>query len=533
MGMVDPPAVVADLYLRLSDLRVEDLNSDGESKGLVEHERLLRRRAGALGWTVGEVIVENDMINGKPKPASAFKRKKVRLADGTTVLRVIRPGFTRLLDRLRHGRSQAVLAVDLDRTVRDPRDLEDLIDIVQETGANAQSLSGSLRFTDGGTDSEITLARVMVTMANKASRDTSRRVSAARLRQAVNGEWGGGRRPFGFCGGPPQVGTGDPAEYVCRWHGGRDCLAGITRVEAEADVIADCAQRLLEGATLRSLAAELREGDVPTVTGAPWSAEGLRDILLRPRNAGFMVYDGKILEGVAAPWKPIIGPEVFFAVRDLLTDASRRSGPGAAPRWVGTGIYRCGVCTPPGVEMGRPVTVQVTLGGRAPRYKCRQHNHLTRNQAHVDAAVFAHVVYALTHPRAFELLTEPAPEVDVEGLRAQRAAIGQRLKRILADELRGLETREYAREARREAAAMIAEIDEQLHASVGSDPLAPLVNAPDPVKAWRDAPLADKRVVIDRLMTVTILRTQRKGRGFDPATLHIEPKHTLGTLSAA
>lgn len=113
------------------------------------------------------------------------------------------------------------------------------------------------------------------------------------------------------------------------------------------------------------------------------------------------------------------------------------------------------------------------------------------------------------------------------------AAIGQRLKRILADELRGLETREYAREARREAAAMIAQIDEQLHANVGSDPLAPLVNAPDPVKVWRDAPLADKRVVIDRLMTVTILRTQRKGRGFDPATLHIEPKHALGTLTAA
>jgi hypothetical protein len=92
-----------------------------------------------------------------------------------------------------------------------------------------------------------------------------------------------------------------------------------------------------------------------------------------------------------------------------------------------------------------------------------------------------------------------------------------------------LETREYAREARREAAVMIAEIDAQLHAGVGSDPLSPLVNAPDPVKAWRDAPLADKRVVIDRLMTVTILLSGRKGRGFDPATVRIEPKHGLGT----
>lgn len=42
-------------------------------------------------------------------------------------------------------------------------------------------------------------------------------------------------------------------------------------------------------------------------------------------------------------------------------------------------------------------------------------------------------------------------------------------------------------------------------------------------------PLADKRVVIDRLMTVTILPSGRKGRGFDPTTVRIEPKHALGT----
>ena len=69
-----------------------------------------------------------------------------------------------------------------------------------------------------------------------------------------------------------------------------------------------------------------------TVTGASWSAETLRDILLRPRNAGFMVHKGQILEGVRAPWEPIVSPEVFKAVCELLTDPSRRVGPGAAPR---------------------------------------------------------------------------------------------------------------------------------------------------------------------------------------------------------
>ncbi|WP_201754453.1 hypothetical protein [Micromonospora rubida] len=47
------------------------------------------------------------------------------------------------------------------------------------------------------------------------------------------------------------------------------------------------------------------------------------------------------------------------------------------------------------------------------------------------------------------------------------------------------------------------------------------------------APLADKWVVIDRLMTVTILPSGRRGRGFDPTTLSIEPKHGLGTPTFA
>ena len=60
------------------------------------------------------------------------------------------------------------------------------------------------------------------------------------------------------------------------------------------------------------------------------------------------VYKGQIIKGAPAPWEPIVKPEVFEAVRDLLTDPSRRTGPGAAPRWHGSGIYRCGICTPPG-----------------------------------------------------------------------------------------------------------------------------------------------------------------------------------------
>jgi DNA invertase Pin-like site-specific DNA recombinase len=90
-----------------------------------------------------------------------------------------------------------VLAEDLDRACRDPRDLKDLIDACEQHRASARSLSGSLTLTDGGTDAEITMARMMVTMANKSSRDTSRRVPDARERLAGQ-SYQGGKRPFGY-----------------------------------------------------------------------------------------------------------------------------------------------------------------------------------------------------------------------------------------------------------------------------------------------------------------------------------------------
>ena len=67
-----------------------------------------------------------------------------------------------------------------------------------------------------------------------------------------------------------------------------------------------------------------------------------------------------------------------------------------------------------------------------------------------------------------------------------------------------------------------------LNATVTSDPLPAVINAADPVAAWDGLELADQRLFIDRLCTVTILPAGCKGRGFDPTTLDIAPKHGLG-----
>jgi hypothetical protein len=305
----------------------------------------------------------------------------------------------------------------------------------------------------------------------------------------------------------------------------------MTVIADEAAVIADSAHRLLQGVSLRSLAAELRESKVPTVTGAKWSSETLRTVLLRPRNAGLVVYRGEVLPDVTAPWDPIVTVEVFRAVVDLLTDPARRTTPGAAPRWLGSGLYRCGICTPPGTAGdGKPVTCHVSMSAapRSPRYICQNAKHLARNVEHVDRLVFAHVMYALTHDRAFELLTPAGPEVDADALRAERTAIRRRLELMAEDEVLGLKTRAQVIAATRRGHARIAEIDDALNVNVTDDPLSVLVDTADPVAVWSDMPVADQRVIVDRLCTVTILRSGPSGRGFHPSSVLIEPKHQLG-----
>jgi hypothetical protein len=310
----------------------------------------MRDRAAQLGWDVYKVI--------KNPRLSAYKKRKITLPDGRREFRVWRPDLREALADLWAGRANAMVCLDLDRAFRDPKDFQDLVDVVEHAGhrIEVESCTNSLHMEKGYDNFD---AEIRVLVANKASRDTARRVAAVRERKARNGEYGGGRRPFGFCAGPPRLPDGaDPGEYVCAWHGGRTCKAGVTTIKDETDVIADCSARLLQGVSLRALAAELRTNQVPSVTCAEWSAETLREVLLRPRNAGLLVYRGKVVEGVQAPWEPIVDPEVFEAVRLLLTEPARRTGPGAAPRWLGYGIYRCGVCT------HRPPTPRTRTGSR-------------------------------------------------------------------------------------------------------------------------------------------------------------------------
>jgi DNA invertase Pin-like site-specific DNA recombinase len=497
------------IYLRLSDLDDADLNDQGEAKTFGARESAVRELAARHGWTVVDVIIENDVARregGKQRNASAFKRRKITQADGSVIFRVIRPGFQRIVRGIADGTYDALLTEDLDRTMRDPYDCEDLIAAVRTTKANARSVSSSLTLTDGGTDSEITMARFLVTIANKSSLDTSRRVAEGRERKARANEFGGGPRRFGF----------ESDGITKRWD---ECM--IINVASHRVLKIDGrAHRAGKLTSLRLLAAELRAAEVPTVTGAAWTAATLRDILLRPRNAGIMEHRGE--EIGPAPWLPIVPEPVFRAVVRVLTDPSRRTNAeqGATPRWQGSGIYRCGIC-----DDG--TTCWVSGGkGRSPRYACKGKNHLTRNAERLDLFVRDVIIERLSRPDAAEVFTvETGPAVDARALHAEAAAIRDGLNELAADRGARIITREQYLHGIERGNNRLEEINTTLAASVEQDsPVLPLLAARDVAAAWDAQPLAIKRAVIDTMVTVKIHPSGQRGSGFYPETIEIRPK---------
>jgi len=290
-GFVPKPQSAA-IYTRISDAR------GGDTAGVTRQEQDARALAEKLGWSVATVIIEND--------TTAFKRRKVTLPNGRSELRVVRPGFRQLLDLIDSGQVDGLIAYDLDRMARDPRDLEDLIDAVETAAPRlpVESVTGSLRLAN---DSDVTMARMMVAVANKSSRDSSRRIKRKHEESALAGRYAGGPRRYGY----------EPD--------------GVTVREAEAEVVRMAASRVLAGDTVASVARSLNDSGVISAKGSAWSNKALTDILRSARIAGLRVHRGEVVG--EAEWQAIVDRETHEALVATLHARSRGRGKPALVHW--------------------------------------------------------------------------------------------------------------------------------------------------------------------------------------------------------
>jgi site-specific DNA recombinase len=463
----------AAIYCRISQDR------EGAGLGVQRQEQDCRALAATKGWPVVAVHTDNDLSAYTGKP---------------------RPGYQALLDQVRAGQVQAVLAWHTDRLHRSPVELERYIDVCEPQGTETHTVkAGPLDLT---TAVGRMVARQHGAVARYEVEHMAERQRAARAQAATAGRWGGGRRPYGYQ------------------------ADGTTLCPEEAAVVARCCAQVLAGATLGGLAADLNRRDLPTSTGGRWTATELRRMLLRPRTAGLMQHQGKVIG--RAGWPPLVDEPTWRAVVAVLTDPARRTNPGRPPRWLLSGIARCGVCGGPMV-----VTSSAHARGQArrPAYVCRASKHVVRAVAELDAHVQTVIVARLARPDAADLL-RPRTSDDPAALNAQAEALDQRLKGLAvayaSDDIDAAQLRAGSRRLRERLAA----VERRLAATVTSSPLDGLAGAPDAADRWLRLGLARQRAVIQALATVVILPVARKGRRagwqpgqsyFDPASVRITP----------
>ncbi len=507
-----------DAYLRLSDLRTEEPFDKRRDK--------LTAFGDSLGWVLHRVIIENDMVrspDGELRPATAFKRKKITTPSGRRELRVIRPGFRdELLGDLEAGRANAVIAEDLDRVFRDPRDLEDFIDVAQEHGVSARSLSGSLTFTNGGTDSEIDMARMMVTMANKQSRDTARRVKEGRERN-----WGesyqGGRRPFGYV---PDTDT----EHLHR---------KLLIVPDESELILKWADQILkQGVSLKAILREIRQNGIPSASGGKWNGRTLKQVLTKPTVAGLAAHTSKIKDETtgetrkvttlkpAEAWDAILDEDTWKKLCEKLNNSPADANRGNEPKHLLTGIATCGICND-----GTSVRANGsgTLRGKK-GYQCEKIAHIHRNIELVDAWVERNVTAYISKYGPDILKPEPIQDINADALRAEAKELRKRQNEQLDLHSEGLIDKSQLQRKLREFKDRLTIIDAQLAQADKPDPIPEFRHHGPTRKIWASLSLPRKRAIIRMLVDITMLPTGRRGPGFDPDSVKIVIKETGDVL---
>ena len=463
----------AVIYCRISQDRT------GAGLGVDRQREDCEALAERNGWQVVETYVDNDV--------SAFSGK-------------LRKDYRRMLTDLDEGKATVVIVWHTDRLTRSITELEEYIDLSDRRGISTHTVqAGNI---DLATPSGRMTARILGAVARQESEHKGERVARARRQKALAGEWTGGIRPFGW--GMP---TGETVKKIDRKTGEETDAPELDMGKAvpeEAEAVRYWTDEILRGGSIRSLVQWCADKGITTTRGNAVTHQDLRDMLMRPRNAGIAVYRGE--EVGRGKWEPIVEETKFRAVCAVLKDPARRTTPGATPKWLGSLLYRCG-------RGDCPHFVYVTQSGgrRFPSYRCQTGHGGGRRAEIVDQYVEDTLVERLERDDAHDLL-EAAPEgVDVSALQAEAEEIRGRMRNLAGMYGAGQIGEDAFAQGHDTARRQLEGITQQLARAARVDPLVELVGAKDVRKAWRALGLDRQRTVLRSLVEVT-LKTPRAGR---------------------
>jgi site-specific DNA recombinase len=221
-----------------------------------------------------------------------------------------------MLDDIATGHIDAVIVHDIDRLHRQPKELEEFLEVCERAGlGTVVTVHGD---HDLGTSDGLVVARMLSALAAAGSDKKAQRVRRKMDELAEAGmSHGGATRPFGY----------EPDR--------------MTVIEVEAAIIRGVAARLVAGDSLHSLAKWLTESEHTTTTGKErWRTSTVQGMLLSGRISAVASTVASV--GPAA-WPAIMNVEQSEQIRAVLNDPVRRTNR-TARRYLLAGMLRCHHC---------------------------------------------------------------------------------------------------------------------------------------------------------------------------------------------
>lgn len=451
----------AAIYTRVS----QDRNRVGRSVG--EQEAEARAQCEREGWDVTAVYTDND------RSASRYARKT-------------RPEFERLLSQL--SDFDVIVTWEASRATRD---LEVYVRMREACRAAGTKWAYNGRVFDFDRTDDTFNTGIDMLIAERESGETSKRVQRAVRAQATAGK-PHGRIPFGY------TRVYDPATGA---------LARQVPHPEESKLLAEAADRVLNGESLYAIAKDFRSRGWPTMDG-----HRLHRLLSSPTYAGQRVYRGKVIG--TAEWEPIIPPERWEAVQAVLDSPDRGKFHGSEPAYLLTGIATCGVC-------GGAI-IRLLNRGKYAYYICKKEYCVSRSQAGVDAVVVAVVKRILTSPDALEAIHAQA-DPDVSGLAREVQELDARLEALYAQAADGSLSPSGLARVESSVLAKLDAAKERLRA-MSTPRRITIADPADTAARWEKLPLLTQREIVRALMEVRILPAKTKGVRFDPQSVEIRQR---------
>lgn len=382
--------LIIDSYGRMSD------GFDGKELNVASQFQHCDRSIGAFGGVLGKSFSD---------PLSAWKRK------------VVRGEWLEMIERLRTRQSAGVAIYNIDRFLRQPRQLEWLLDTLEEMGCFLLTGGAVIRLDN---DDDQFMLRLRVSLAHKESANIRRRT---RDKFTALRETGvlvhSGPRPFAW----PGMLRSKPGEKKRR-------EASEELVAREVEALRWAFKVFSEKThNLTDIANAWNEEGLLGFYGNLWTNVTVRQTMMLGRHAGRIEHNPnwdkagagrqREVKGMIADHEPNIDPAVFDQVQ--MTFASRRRGRPSSPIYLGSGILLCSDCLLtmssrpryPGGDSRRP-GIQTYWCRKRPNKGGGCNRQI--DQAPVDEILREVVIKRLSDPAVAGRISEYAMEADVRAI---------------------------------------------------------------------------------------------------------------------